>query len=124
MSAVDELLRQVGLRTDLSDRYPRQLSGGECQRVAIARALAVEPKLLLLDEPTASLDVSVRGQILELLRACRPSATSRTFSSVTTSWWSATSPIGVLVMYLGTSSRREPQRRSSSGPPIRTPRRC
>ncbi|MHB8691698.1 MAG: ABC transporter ATP-binding protein [Solirubrobacteraceae bacterium] len=65
--AVDDLLGQVGLRTELADRYPRQLSGGECQRVAIARALAVDPKVLLLDEPTSSLDVSVRGQILDLL---------------------------------------------------------
>ncbi len=65
--AVADLLGQVGLRAELSDRYPRQLSGGECQRVAIARALAVDPKMLLLDEPTASLDVSVRGQILDLL---------------------------------------------------------
>jgi peptide/nickel transport system ATP-binding protein/oligopeptide transport system ATP-binding protein len=65
--AVDDLLGQVGLRRDLGDRYPRQLSGGECQRVAIARAVAVDPKVLLLDEPTASLDVSVRGHILDLL---------------------------------------------------------
>jgi oligopeptide/dipeptide ABC transporter ATP-binding protein len=64
---VSELLTQVGLSPELADRFPRQMSGGECQRVAIARALAVEPKVLLLDEPTASLDVSVRRQILELL---------------------------------------------------------
>jgi peptide/nickel transport system ATP-binding protein/oligopeptide transport system ATP-binding protein len=65
--AVDDLLGDVGLSRALAERYPRQLSGGECQRVAIARALAVDPSVLLLDEPTASLDVSVRGQILELL---------------------------------------------------------
>jgi peptide/nickel transport system ATP-binding protein len=64
---VAELLDQVGLARELAGRYPRQLSGGECQRVAIARALAVEPSVLLLDEPTASLDVSVRRHILELL---------------------------------------------------------
>src|SRR5258705_3499452 len=65
---VGELLAQVRLSPGLSDRYPRQLSGGECQRIAIARALAVGPKVILLDEPTSSLDVSVRRQILELLQ--------------------------------------------------------
>lgn len=68
-AAVDQLLRRVGL-SDLSRirrSYPHQLSGGMAQRVAIAVAIAREPKLVVADEPTASLDASVRGQIMELL---------------------------------------------------------
>ncbi|WP_052463535.1 oligopeptide/dipeptide ABC transporter ATP-binding protein [Thermotoga caldifontis] len=68
---VNDLLQKVGLDPKLSERYPGELSGGQCQRVAIARALSVQPKILLLDEPTSSLDVSVQAQILRLLNELR-----------------------------------------------------
>lgn len=78
---VRELLGRVALTEGVFDKYPRQLSGGMLQRVCIARALASSPEVLILDEPTSSLDVSVQAQLLQVFHQLKEEGLSLLFIS-------------------------------------------
>jgi putative spermidine/putrescine transport system ATP-binding protein len=107
----------VGLGEHVT-KYPHQLSGGQQQRVALARALAIEPRVLLLDEPLSALDAKVRAELRDQIRAIQQRWRSPRCSSLTTRKRPCPWPIGCASCRADTSSRWRPRPCCTHSPPL------
>jgi oligopeptide/dipeptide ABC transporter ATP-binding protein len=108
-SRVARALDQVGLAPEYADRYPHEFSGGQCQRIGIARAVILRPALIVCDEPVSALDVSVQGQVVNLLARLRDElGLAYVFISHNLAVVRHLSP-NVLVMYLGRTMEHGPR---------------